>query len=197
MSVPIIGRTARRCVVPVVALALLAGLNACEGIKQSLGLSKQPPDEFAVVPNLPLVVPPDYNLRPPGTGGPGQLETPVHQKAARAVFGGEGGAPRQEAQSEVGFGQGEASILRAAGADRVDPNIRQVVDREFSIYAKDDESFVSDLMFWREDEPPGEPVDASAEARRLKENAALGRPVTEGETPTIRKRQRGFFEGIF
>jgi hypothetical protein len=192
ISLPLI---ARRLVLPVAALALLASLSACEGMKKSLGLTKQPPDEFAVLPNMPLVVPPDFQLRPPGTGGPGQLETPVHQKAAAAVFGTENGT--QTASNEVGFGQGEAALLHAAGAESNDPNIRQTIDREFSIYAKEDESFVSDLMFWQEKEPPGEAVDAAAEAQRLKENAALGKPVTEGETPIIKKREKGFLEGIF
>jgi len=186
---------ARRLALPLAALALVAGLSACEGMKKTLGLTKQPPDEFAVLPNMPLVVPPDFQLRPPGTGGPGQLETPVHQKAAAAVFGTEGAA--KPAASEVGFGQGESAILRAAGAQSNDPNIRQTIDREFSIYAREDESFVSDLMFWQTKEPPGEPLDAAAEAQRLKENAALGRPVTEGETPVIKKREKGFLEGIF
>lgn len=186
---------ARRLVLPLAALALVVGLSACEGVKQSLGLAKQPPDEFAVLPNQPLVVPPDFQLRPPGTGGPGAQETPVREKAAAAVFGtdGESGAE----VSAVGFGQGEAAILRAAGAQGNDPNIRQTIDREFSIYAKEDESFVSDLLFWQDREPPGEPLDASAESQRLKENAALGKPVTEGETPTIKKREKGFLEDVF
>lgn len=186
---------ARRLVLPLAALAVVASLSACEGVKKSLGLAKQPPDEFAVLPNLPLVVPPDFQLRPPGTGGPGQQETPVREKAAAAVFGREGGADTEI--SSVGFGQGELAILRSAGADQNDPNIRQTIDREFSIYAKEDESFVSDLLFWQEREPPGEPLDASAESQRLKENAALGKPVTEGETPTIKKREKGFLEGLF
>lgn len=186
---------ARRLVLPLAALAVVASLSACEGVKKSLGLTKQPPDEFAVLPNQPLVVPPDFQLRPPGTGGPGQQETPVREKAAAAVFGRENGANTEI--SSVGFGQGEAAILRAAGADENDPNIRQTIDREFSIYAKEDESFVSDLLFWQEREPPGEPLDAGAESQRLKENAALGKPVTEGETPTIKKREKGFLEGLF
>ncbi len=172
---------------------LLLGLNACDSIKSSLGMTKSAPDEFAVVPNLPLVVPPDFHLRPPGSGGPGQLEKPVRERAAASVFGTEPGA----AEQDVGFAQGEAAILRAAGATSLDPNIRDTIDREFSIYAKSEQGFLTDLMFWRDEEQPGEPLDASAEAKRLTENAALGKPVTEGETPIIKKREKGVLEGIF
>lgn len=192
----VMGRASRALAVALVSGGLLFGLNACEGIKSSLGLTKSAPDEFAVVPNLPLIVPPDFHLRPPGTGGPGQLETPVRQKAAADVFGKEPGASGG-ASEDQGFAQGEASILRAAGATNIEPNIRDTIDREFSIYAKSDQGFLTDLMFWREEAQPGEPLDPSAEAKRLKENSALGKPVTEGDTPIIKKREKGVLEGIF
>jgi hypothetical protein len=40
-------------------------------------------------------------------------------------------------------------------------------------------------------------VDAERETRRLRENQALGRPASEGDTPIVRRRQRGLLEGIF
>ncbi len=190
------GRHVPRTVVMALLLGLALGLNACENIKNSLGLGKSAPDEFAVVPNLPLVVPPDFNLRPPGTGGPGQLETPVRDKAAASVFGAEPGAAGAASQ-DVGFAQGEAAILRSAGATSIEPNIRDIIDREFSIYASTEQGFLTDLMFWRDPEQPGEPLDPAAEAKRIKENAALGKPVTEGETPIIQRREKAILEGIF
>jgi hypothetical protein len=40
-------------------------------------------------------------------------------------------------------------------------------------------------------------VDPQAEQQRIEENQALGKPVTEGETPTIERKKRGLLEGIF
>jgi len=40
-------------------------------------------------------------------------------------------------------------------------------------------------------------VDPVAESKRLQENQALGKPVTEGETPIITVRRKGVLEGIF
>ena len=40
---------------------VVAALSAC-------GYSKNPPNEFNVVKSPPLILPPDYNLRPPGKG---------------------------------------------------------------------------------------------------------------------------------
>ena len=35
------------------------------------------------------------------------------------------------------------------------------------------------------------------ESDRLRENRALNRPVNTGETPVIKRRQRGLLEGVF
>ena len=35
------------------------------------------------------------------------------------------------------------------------------------------------------------------ESRRLRENAALGKDVTAGETPTIERRKKALFEDLF
>ncbi|MBK5955442.1 hypothetical protein CCR92_15760, partial [Rhodospirillum rubrum] len=53
-----------------VAAALLAplALSGCSNAKKSLGLDRQPPDEFKVVTRAPLAMPPDFNLRPPQPG---------------------------------------------------------------------------------------------------------------------------------
>src|SRR5215469_7946066 len=49
----------------VVALLLMSG---CESIRQATGAEKTPPDEFTVLTKSPLVIPPDFNLRPPQPG---------------------------------------------------------------------------------------------------------------------------------
>ena len=80
------------------ALALLLAsqlvLAACAGgsVQRALGLSKRSPDEFAVVSRAPLIVPPDYELRPPRPGEPRpQVGTTADQ--ARATLVGQGSAP--------------------------------------------------------------------------------------------------------
>ena len=65
-----------------------------------------------------------------------------------------------------------------------------------------DRSLVDRLIFWKEPEKPGTALDSRRESQRLRENAALGREATEGETPIIQRTQSGnpvtrFFESIF
>lgn len=74
---------AARAIVCVAALAFLGG---CSGIGKALGFSKRPPDEFEVLAKAPLVVPPDYNLRPPAEEEQGLRERNPRQMAFSALF---------------------------------------------------------------------------------------------------------------
>jgi len=47
------------------ALVATVGLAGCNSTRSALGMTKVTPDEFRVVTKAPLVVPPDYSLRPP------------------------------------------------------------------------------------------------------------------------------------
>ncbi|MEC8247144.1 MAG: DUF3035 domain-containing protein [Pseudomonadota bacterium] len=54
-------------------IALIFGacliLTACgDDASDAFGYGKSAPDEFTVISRPPLILPPDYNLRPPGSG---------------------------------------------------------------------------------------------------------------------------------
>ena len=178
------------------ALALIAAsalLVGCQGTSELLGFSKSSPDEFAVVTKAPLVLPPDYALRPPqpGTSRP-QEATPSQQVSNELT-----GAGSRSANVSGTLTPGEMALLQDAGATQVDPGIRARVDAESDELARKDDSFVDSLLFWQEKVPPGTVVNPTQEKRRLRANAAEGKAVTEGETPSIERRKRAIFEGIF
>lgn len=196
-------------------LVLLAGamvLSGCgDSTKRALGLSRTTPDEFSVVRRAPLSQPPDLTLRPPRPGAerPG-VETP-RQQARQAIFRQEdetrsrsrpalgtsilrGGAPAPSAAPQGGISTdtpGEAAFLERAGAFAADPNIRSTINREDALLADADVNFVQKLLDFKADH--SEVVDAPAEARRLRENQALGLPANEGETPFIERKSNSLF----
>ena len=182
----------------IMAAAVLA-LTACEGIKKQLGNAKQSPDEFKVVSRAPLTLPPEFTLRPPEPGIPRPQEGTASQQARNALF------RLQQPQAgslepKVGGDErspGELSLLRAAGADNSDPNIRRIVESETQQLNVDNDAFLEALVFWRDPDTPGEIVDAVEESKRLRENSALGKPVTAGETPTIERKKKALLEGLF
>ncbi len=181
------------------AVAMILALGACQGVRDQLGLTKQSPDEFKVVARAPLTLPPEFTLRPPEPGIPRPQEGTTAQQARQAIFRLE--QPKaQPLDQEIrvdGRSRGELSLLKAAGADKIDPAIRRTVDSETQRLNAESDDFIEALVFWRKKEDPGLVVDAAEEAKRLRENAALGKPVTAGETPTIERRKKALFEGIF
>ncbi|MBD0275154.1 MAG: DUF3035 domain-containing protein, partial [Acetobacteraceae bacterium] len=81
---------------------------------------------------------------------------------------------------------GEAALLsqagRAPGSD-----IRRRVDEESLRLDQPNRSLADRLIFWQAPEAPGVALDARRESQRLRENSALGREATDGETPIIQR----------
>jgi len=178
----------RHAVVPgFVAVAL--GLAGC-GNGGLLGSAKEAPDEFAVVSHTPLVIPPDHTLRPPRPGAPRPQDEQRRNEAASEVFGSTG-------QVVAARSPGEQSLLASAQALDPNPNIRDEIERQFSIYAHEDDGFFESLLFWQGDDLDGLAVDATNEAERLRENAALGKPANEGQTVVIEKQEKALLEDLF
>ncbi|WP_298725597.1 DUF3035 domain-containing protein [uncultured Ferrovibrio sp.] len=182
-----------------VILACPLILAGCDSTREALGLNKKSPDEFAVVTKAPLVLPPEFGLRPPEPGAPRPQDIQARDRAQAALGGRTVTSPLTSAQRNPtsSVSAGEAALLQQARATSVDPDIRRKVNEDFTQLAERDRSFVDRLIFWQEAEPPGLAVDPVKEAQRLRENAATGKSVTAGDVPTIKRRERGPLEGIF
>lgn len=187
----------------VILVALAIGIGACSNIRGQLGMGKNSPDEFRVVKSAPLVLPPDYTLRPPDPGAPRPQETSAQNKAKEALFGGasESVATQPyvtEQGAVVAHSVGEEALLTRAGTTSALPGIRRVINEDNALYAEDDKSFIDALIFWQDQSPTGDSiVDPAKESQRLQEASALGIPPNESETAVIKRRKKAIFEGIF
>ncbi len=174
-----------------VALSLIVA--GCSGISDQIsGKGKYAPDEFSVVARAPLTLPPDYGLRPPQPGVQRPQETRAQDVAKAALIG--AGTP---SQSAADASIGEQALLGRAGSANADPGIRRIINEESALYAADNDTFVDNLMFWRDEEQPGLIVDPTLESQRIEEATALGEDPLKGETATIERRQKGLLEGVF
>lgn len=77
-------KTARRAAI-VGVLAAGFGLAGCETVGGALGIEKTAPDEYAVAPRRPLVMPPDMELRAPQPGATGPADVNASAVAAQAL----------------------------------------------------------------------------------------------------------------
>jgi hypothetical protein len=175
--------------------ALLApvALSACTDVKRSLGYEKQAPDEFQVVSRAPLAMPPEFSLRPPQPGATRPQEGTTRDQARNVLLSGRNAT----AISTEGRTAGDVAMMKRVGADAIQSDIRVVVNKESQALVDADKSLQERIMFWRKPEPPGTAVNPSKETQRLRENQALGKSVSEGETPQIQRRKKAWLEGVF
>ncbi len=104
------------------AFALIT--SGCSGLKGG----KKAPDEFAVIKEAPLVMPPDFALRPPRPGAPRPTDLGAQGQALEALFGQGVAVPQRSA--------GEQALLDRAGAGKAAPDIRSTL--------RDDGTMVAD-----------------------------------------------------
>jgi len=168
------------------ALPLLLALAGCgPDTARSLGFTRDPPDEFRVTTRAPLSVPPRLGDLPPPTPG---AQRPQDSRSAAAIL-----APGATAAAPS---SAERALVARAGGP-VDDGIRRRVDEESLRMDRPQQGVVDSLMFWRDPPPPGVAVDPSRETQRLRENSALGRDSTEGDTPVVQPRERGLLGRLF
>ncbi len=135
------------------AVGLVATLGGC-GFRDAVGLSKRPPDEFSVVTKAPLIVPPDYGLRPPRAGAKGAGASDAGGSAARSVFG------KRTRSAATDASPGEIALLRQTGALNVDAGIRDQIRRDNGVGGEwddvyedeDGKGFLDKLKFWKDDD---------------------------------------------
>jgi len=184
------------------SFVLLAGLtlSACGNIKQQLGFNRESPDEFTVLSRAPLTIPPDFALQPPAPGAVRPQEGTEQDRAREVLLGRSSQNPKVYARQLAANNQltaGEKTLLMKSGANEAVPNIRHIVEEETSTLAMEKASFTDHLVFWEDRSYQGTGVDANKETRRIQENMALGRALSEGEPPTIKRQTKALFEGIF
>ncbi|MGQ0741522.1 MAG: DUF3035 domain-containing protein [Alphaproteobacteria bacterium] len=161
-----------------VGFVAVLGLAGCETVKDSTGGSKMAPDEFAVAPKAPLVMPPDFNLRPPKPGSR-MANLPDPSDQARASLYPHNPAA-VAATIEGGFSDGERLLLAYAGAANADNSIRQRLAADAG-YEDQGPDFSDKILFWQAPADQAQPVDAAAEAERLRKSDA-GEAATNTST---------------
>jgi hypothetical protein len=190
-----------------VSIATLCVLAGCARgtVQNALGIGKRSPDEFAVVSRAPLILPPDYGLRPPGSeeSRPG-VDTPS-ERARASLTGGESqppAAPDREVVSATFDEHGEAvtsgerALIAEATTVPSDPEIRRRIAEENMQLAQVESELFTRLVKWNQPDTLAVAVDPVAETERLRTNRAQGKPATEGDSPVITQRRQSVLQGL-
>jgi len=180
-----------------IALCVTALLGGCESLEKAFGRAKSAPDEFAVYARAPLSLPPDYGLRPPNANAEqrGNISSPSQPGLLDAL------KRKQPSAKKVPIGIGLQAFLKETGALDADPNVRASLNRESSVVGSKNKNVTEQILFFGAPDKTVSVIDPVKESQRIRENQAQGRPITQGETPTIerqeKKKSKSLLEGLF
>lgn len=156
----------------VTALACLsaAATAGCGTLAKTFGSDTSAPDEFRVVTKAPLIIPPEFNLRPPRPGDPRPQELTAAQRAQRAILG---------SVDATGLSQGEQLLVGKAGT--VQPNIRDLVDYDSGGIVRKSQALSNNILGVATPPAPGATPESEAERiareQRAIQNATGGQPI--------------------
>lgn len=176
-------------------VALLCALAACGGgVRDAMGLKGRAPDEFRVVSNAPLVVPPEFTLRPPMPGAKRPQELDLQRQAKDILFE---ARPQRAAVAES---KSESLFLRKADAGDADPEIKNILVKEEQddTASKQKKGFFEKIVSYASNDKSKEPlVDPGKEKKRLEENKKEGKPASEGVVAETKEKKSGLLNRIF
>jgi hypothetical protein len=167
-------------------LLLAAALAGCQSLKESAGLTKKSPDEFAVTTKAALVIPPDFNLRPPSPGA-APTNAPDSDAAAQAAMFGAGDTSAIAANITGNYSPAERMLLATAGINRANPAIRQQLQSDEGKLQGSDPGFTARLLGAKAQPNDGQVVNANAELER---RAGAAKPVAAAAP----KKSSGWFD---
>lgn len=158
----------------------------CSQVKSELGLDRHTPDEFAVMQRAPLEIPADLTTLPkPQPGMPRPQDVTAKQQAQEVILGTPAKPPAaQEVAVSAKPSAAENALVNKIGGGTTDAQIRAKIANE-----KEDEKDTRPVVkriFGIGSETVGSNVlDAQGEAERIQKAKKAGKPITEGETPSM------------
>src|SRR4051794_38559345 len=171
---------------------VVLSIAGCESLRDAMGVTKQPPDEFAVVTKAPLIIPPDYNLRPPKPGAAPLNQVSPTESAQAALYSDD---PKTVAGTITGnYSNGEKMLMAQTGAAAATDSIRQQIAADNANEQSADESFTDHLLFGGGSSADSQALNADAEKARI-DPSKTAQPDQQAQ---IKKDNGGgWLDGIF
>ena len=119
-------------------------LSSCGTVRDSAGVNRKVIDEYSVIENPPLVIPPDFNLLPPEQISSKDILDTDNELAKEILFGLEDTETLTESNTSL-----INEIINETEADEVDDSIRDSINEEF---AGEKSSTDDETIFNNEDE---------------------------------------------
>ena len=161
------------CFIIILALNLIS----CSKLRESAGVTRKSLDEFQIVENPPLVIPPDFYLIPPDQLEEKNIQNVDKELAKEILFGLEDNMMQNQSQLSI-----MQQILSETDARDISPSIREEIDQQFSQEVESNNIFQID---W-EDEI--EILDAVKESERIRNKNFEGKSIAEDDVPVKKEK---------
>ena len=158
---------------------------SCSKVRESAGVNRKNIDEFTVIENPPLVIPPDFNLLPPDQLEEKNLDKAESDLAKEILFGLEGETNNDNSELST-----MENILSESNADDTDDSIRNEIDEQFASEKGSISKSWDDEM---------EILDSISESERIRKKLLNNDTESNEEVPKIKvkktnkKKKRFFF----
>ena len=158
---------------------------SCSKVRESAGVNRKNIDEFTVIENPPLVIPPDFNLLPPDQLEEKNLDKAESDLAKEILFGLEGETNNDNSELST-----MENILSESNADETDDSIRNEIDEQFASEKGSISKSWDDEM---------EILDSIGESERIRKKLLNNDTESNEEVPKIKvkktnkKKKRFFF----
>jgi len=171
----------------ILILLLLSSLLivSCSKVRESAGVNRKNIDEFNVIENPPLVIPPDFNLLPPDQLEEKNLDKVESDLAKEILFGLEDETDNNNSELST-----MENILSESNADETDDSIRDEIDEQFASEKRSISRSWDDEM---------EILDSITESERIRNKLLSKETESNEEVPTVKvknpnkKKKRFFF----
>ena len=171
-----------------ILLSVLVTLQGCSSFSSLMPNNRTVPNEFKVISNPPLSLPPDFNLRPP------QKDAPIKRNSPEILFG-------SDISNEAPIDSADEGFLSLTGASNKSDNIRSILDQEQAKQIEEDgKKNVLDkvLSYTRGDNEHKDPVvDSLAERKRIEESTKEGVHPAEGDVEESTPNKSGVLNRVF
>lgn len=162
-------------VLGLISSPLLVGCGGGDTVQEALGYEQSGPDEMAVIKRPPLIVPPDYNLRPPRADDQNAGSNAASETARETLIGPSSsieGAPSKArailtgttAENGGDEAVSEGQNLLVSRTDRVERNLDELVETRAE--NRVDGALLRRLLAWKPEDQaaPADGDEADVEA---------------------------------
>ena len=136
-------------------------LISCNTVRESAGVNRKVIDEYSVIENPPLVIPPDFDLLPPEQMESKDIKDTDSELAKEILFGLEDTNNQTNSENSL-----ISEIIRETKADEVDEDIREIINQDFA----GEKSTINDETQFKSEDEINEAINTTEKKDKTKTN---------------------------